>query len=127
MPVNTKILACRDGIVVRVVKKNSKRCDEPKCAEFNNLIKILHDDGTIMQYLHFRKNGVRVRVGQKVKKGEHIGFSGNVGWSTAPHLHIDLYLTDKDNKYRTLRTKFKINQNEIVDELNKGVIYLKGY
>lgn len=127
MPISTKILACREGIVVQVVEENSKRCDEPKCAEFNNLIKILHGDGTIMQYLHFRKNGVRVRVGQKVKKGEHIGYSGNVGWSTAPHLHIDLYLIDKNNKYITLRTKFKINQNEILDELEKGVVYTKKY
>ncbi|WP_299113552.1 M23 family metallopeptidase [uncultured Winogradskyella sp.] len=127
MPVNTKVLACRDGIVVQVVKKNSKRCNEPKCAEFNNLVKILHDDGTIMQYLHFRQNGVRVRLGQKVSKGQLIGLSGNVGWSTAPHLHVDLYLTDKNNKYKTLRTKFKINKNDIVDELNKGQTYLKGY
>ena len=125
MPVNTKVLACRDGIVVQVVKKNSKRCDEPKCAEFNNLIKILHDDGTIMQYLHFRQNGVRVREGQKVEKGELLGLSGNVGWSTAPHLHIDLYLTDKNNKYKTLRTKFKINKDKVLDELKKGVVYLK--
>jgi len=127
MPVNTKLLACRGGIVVEVVKNNSKRCEKPECAEFNNLIKILHNDGTIMQYLHLRQNGVRVRVGQKVKKGDHIGYSGNVGWSTAPHLHIDLYLTDKNNKYKTLKTKFKINQNEISEELKKGVTYKKGY
>lgn len=127
MPVGTKILACRDGVVVQVVEKNSKRCNEAKCAEFNNLVKILHDDGTVMQYLHFKQNGVKVRAGQKVKKGEYIGLSGNVGWSTAPHLHIDLYLIDKDNKYKTLRTKFKINKGDIIDELQQGVTYKKGY
>jgi murein DD-endopeptidase MepM/ murein hydrolase activator NlpD len=127
MPVGTKILACRDGFVVQVVEKNLKRCNESKCAEYNNLVKILHDDGTIMQYLHFKQNGVKVRKGQKIEKGDYIGLSGNVGWSTAPHLHIDLYLTDKNNKYKTLRTQFKINKDEIVDELKKGVTYLKEY
>jgi hypothetical protein len=38
-----------------------------------------------------------------------------------------LYLTDKNNKYKTLRTQFKINKDEIVDELKKGVTYLKEY
>ncbi|MFD1062233.1 M23 family metallopeptidase [Winogradskyella litorisediminis] len=127
MPVNTKVVACRDGIVVQVVKKNSKRCEKPECAEFNNLVKILHNDGTIMQYLHFRQNGVRVREGQKVEKGQLIGMSGNVGWSTAPHLHIDLYLTDKNNKYNTIKTKFKVNDGEITDELLKGKTYSKNY
>ncbi|MEO9952493.1 M23 family metallopeptidase [Nonlabens sp.] len=127
MPINTKVFACREGLVVEVVKKNSKHCADFKCADFNNYIKVLHSDGTIMQYLHFRKNGVRVKVGQKVVKGQHIGFSGNVGWSTGPHLHIDLYLTDKDNNYKTLKTKFKIDQNTITEELKKNVTYTKGY
>lgn len=127
MPVGTKIYACREGTVVQVVEKNSKRCDQPKCAEFNNLVKILHDDGTIMQYLHFKQNGIKVRPGQKIKKGEYIGFSGNVGWSTAPHLHIDLYLIDKTNNYQTIKTKFKTNKDEIVNELQQGLTYLRDY
>jgi len=127
MPISTKVFACRGGLVIDVVKKNTKRCDNASCADYNNYIKILHPDGTIMQYLHFKKNGVRVKIGQKVKKGQHIGFSGNVGWSTGPHLHIDLYLTDKTNNYKTLRTKFKTENNTVTDELIKGVTYTKDY
>jgi len=127
MPVGTKVFACREGLVVEVVKNNTKNCDKPSCADYNNYIKILHSDGTIMQYLHFRKNGVRVKPGQKVVKGQHIGFSGNVGWSTGPHLHIDLYLTDKDNNYKTLKTKFKTDNNTITEEMKKDVLYLKDY
>ncbi|MEO9502053.1 M23 family metallopeptidase [Nonlabens ulvanivorans] len=127
MPIGTKVYACREGLVIEVVKLNSKNCDKPSCADFNNYVKILHSDGTIMQYLHFKKNGVRVKVGQKVKKGQHIGFSGNVGWSTGPHLHIDLYLTDKNNNYQTLPTKFKTEDNTVTDELKQDAVYLKDY
>ncbi len=127
MPVGTKVFACREGLVVEVVRNNTKNCGKPSCADYNNLIKILHSDGTIMQYLHFRKNGVRVKVGQTVEKGQHIGFSGNVGWSTGPHLHIDLYLTDKENNYKTLKTSFKTDENDITKELKHKVTYTKSY
>lgn len=38
MPVGTKVFACRDGLVVDVVKNNSKTCGKPSCADFNNYI-----------------------------------------------------------------------------------------
>lgn len=80
-----------------------------------------------MEYLHLRKNGSRVKVGQQVEKGQHIGFSGNVGWSSGPHLHISLYLTGRDNEYDYLPTKFKVDENKVVDELKEGVVYTKNY
>ncbi len=127
MPIGTKIYASRAGLVVEVVKKNSKSCGDPKCIKYNNLVKILHNDGTIMKYLHFRKNGVRVRTGETVEKGQHIGFSGNVGYSTGPHLHMSLYLIGQDNNYNYLATKFKINDGDVIDQLIENEIYLKNY
>jgi murein DD-endopeptidase MepM/ murein hydrolase activator NlpD len=127
MPVNTPIHAAREGVVVEVVKNNLRTCGKPSCAEFNNYIRILHDDGTIMQYLHLKRNGAIVKPRDIVSKGEHIGYSGNVGWSTGPHLHIDLYLTDKNNKYKTLETKFKIEEGKIVTGLEHKKTYSKDY
>lgn len=127
MPVNTPIHASRDGLVVEVVKSNFKSCDKPSCIKFNNYIKILHDDGTIMQYLHMKRNGVKVKPGDQVSKGQLIAYSGNVGYSTGPHLHIDLYLTNKNNKYQTLKTKFRTQNDSVVSELKQGEIYLKDY
>jgi murein DD-endopeptidase MepM/ murein hydrolase activator NlpD len=127
MPVNTPIHAAREGQVVELVKNNTKNCGKPSCADFNNYIKILHADGTIMQYLHMRRNGVKVKVGDIVEKNQLIGYSGNVGWSTGPHLHIDLYLTDKSNQYQTLQTKFKIQEGAVTNELKKGEVYSKDY
>jgi len=39
-------------------------------------------------YQHLTKGGVKVRAGQKVRKGELIGLSGNSGNTTGPHLHL---------------------------------------
>ncbi|MDP5100538.1 MAG: M23 family metallopeptidase [Nonlabens sp.] len=126
MPVNTKILAARDGLVVETMESNDKNCNSPSCASFNNYIQILHDDGTIMEYLHFRKNGVKVKPGQRVLAGELIGYSGNVGWSTGPHLHIELYLIDKNNKKNKLGIIFKL-ANKKYGELKEKETYLRDY
>ena len=37
-----------------------------------------------------------VRVGQKVSRGDVIGFVGNTGLSVAPHLHYEVKLNDKN-------------------------------
>jgi len=126
-PVNTPVHASREGLVIEVVEKNVRRCEKPSCADFNNYVKILHSDGTIMQYLHLKRNGATVEAGDTVNKGALIGYSGNTGWSTGPHLHIDLYLTDSNNKYQTLKTKFKVQKGEILDELIKDALYTKDY
>ena len=45
-------------------------------------------DGGFVIYAHL--NALRVKPGQRVKKGQIIGESGNSGNSTGPHLHLEL-------------------------------------
>ena len=56
----------------------------------DNLITVDHGDGTIGWYLHLRQGGSFVKPGQRVRQGEAIGASGNVGMSLLPHLHFDV-------------------------------------
>jgi len=56
----------------------------------NNEIAILHADGNVSTYLHLRAGGALVQVGDLVLRGDLIGWSGNTGKSTAPHLCFGL-------------------------------------
>ena len=91
LPEGTRIYAARSGRVVETVAGNDTGCPDPVCTKFNNLVRVLHDDGTIAEYAHLRKNGVAVKLGQKVKTGDLLGYSGNTGFSTGPHLHFAVY------------------------------------
>ena len=56
---------------------------------FGNHIKIDHGLGYTTLFAHLSK--LNVKHGQKVKRGEVIGHSGNTGRSTAPHLHYEIH------------------------------------
>ena len=49
--------------------------------------------GTYVLYAHMEPGSVKVRVGQKVEKGQELGLIGTSGNSTTPHLHFQLLST----------------------------------
>lgn len=52
-------------------------------------IRLAHGGGFETYYGHNPYNGVRVRQGQQVKAGQHIGYQGNTGNVTGTHLHFE--------------------------------------
>lgn len=87
----TPILAVRDGVVMQVESDFEKAgLNREKYGGRANFIRIVHDDGSMAVYAHLQPEGVQVRTGQRVRKGQRIGLSGNTGFSTAPHLHFVL-------------------------------------
>lgn len=79
-PVGTEIYATGDGVVKEVVTSK---------VGYGNYIQVDHGYGYSTLYAHLHK--FTVRNGQKVKRGEVIGFVGNTGTSTAPHLHYEVH------------------------------------
>lgn len=53
-------------------------------------VKIDHGRGVVTQYSHM--SSIEVEVGQRVAAGEHLGYSGNTGVTTGPHLHFSLFV-----------------------------------
>ncbi len=84
MPVGSNVLAARGGKVIAVTDHHDGRGNRAP----NNRIVIDHGDGTQGHYLHHRKGGAKVALGQDVASGDLLAESGNVGRSMLPHLHF---------------------------------------
>lgn len=87
--IGTPVQAARAGVVMQVESDFDRA--GLKLERFGgraNLIRILHDDGSMAVYAHLKPEGVLVRVGQQVRAGQQIGLSGNTGFTTGPHLHF---------------------------------------
>ncbi len=126
MPIGTEITAARDGIVVDVQDSNTETCMSKDCAEFNNYIVIYHEDGTMAEYTHIDTKGSLVKKGDVVKRGDKIGLSGNIGWSSGPHLHFFSFVSDIEKGRRSIRTKFRTEGNKL-EFLQEKKSYKKDY
>ncbi|PCI96049.1 MAG: hypothetical protein COB15_11420 [Flavobacteriales bacterium] len=78
-PTGTPIHTTASGIVKLVKTSN---------IGYGNQVEVLHGFGFQTKYAHMSK--IIVKKGQKVKKGDIIGFVGTSGKSTAPHLHYEI-------------------------------------
>lgn len=69
-------------------------CSTSGDQSYGNLVRIRHADynGGKLQTLYAHLQRVTVKNGQAVREGEVIGYSGNTGNSTGPHLHFEVRL-----------------------------------
>tara|TARA_S200000501_G_scaffold119977_1_gene112785 strand:- start:11920 stop:12741 length:822 start_codon:yes stop_codon:yes gene_type:complete len=81
----TPVYATGDGIIKRADNRSSG---------YGRHIRIDHGHGYVSLYAHL--DGYNVRRGQRVKRGEIIGFVGNTGRSAGAHLHYEIF---KDKKH----------------------------
>ena len=82
-PHGTPIRSTADGTVTYVGWQSA----------YGRLIKIKHDFGIETRYAHLSK--FRVKKGQRVSRGHHIGDMGNTGRSTGTHLHYEIRIGGK--------------------------------
>lgn len=89
MPIGTDVYAARAGVVFDVASTNYRAgMDTSVEGGQANVVRILHDDGTYAVYAHLNWNSIRVKLGDRVTRGQYIADSGNTGFSTGPHLHF---------------------------------------
>lgn len=97
-PVATPVLAARPGLVVAAHAGAQGSGTTPDFLEYKrtNFVIVLHDDGTLGEYMHLSPSGVRVAVGQRVERGDELALSGNSGFSSTPHLHFQVMTAAND-------------------------------
>ncbi len=79
----TPVYAPADGIVV----------EKGYHGGFGNHLEINHGNEIVTKYGHLSK--FNVSKGQRIKRGDLIGYVGSTGRSTGPHLHFEIHLKDK--------------------------------
>lgn len=79
--IGTPIYATADGSIDKV---------DVSFSGYGKVIEIDHGFGYRTRYAHM--HGFAVRQGQKVKRGDLIGYVGDTGLSTAPHLHYEVFV-----------------------------------
>jgi murein DD-endopeptidase MepM/ murein hydrolase activator NlpD len=109
LPEGTEIISACDGKVVDVKTDSNEGGLDKKYMgnKFLNYITIEHDNKELSQYAHLKQEGSCVKVGQKVKAGQLIGYSGNTGFTSAPHLHFHVcIINDSEIGWETLDIQF---------------------
>jgi murein DD-endopeptidase MepM/ murein hydrolase activator NlpD len=112
MKKGSKICAARAGVVTAIKEDSDVGGLKDEYLSQGNHIIIKQEDGSEAMYWHLKKDGVLVNIGDTVKQGQHIGYSGNTGYTAFPHLHFQVY--DKEGK--NIPTRFLTK---------KGIIYLR--
>lgn len=81
----TPILASGTGVIEEAGPKG----------QYGNYIRIRHANGYQTAYAHMSRFAQGVRDGIKVRQGQVIGFVGNTGFSTGPHLHYEVLVNNR--------------------------------
>jgi murein DD-endopeptidase MepM/ murein hydrolase activator NlpD len=81
--VGRPVVATADGIVLYASRRGS----------YGNIVVIDHKFGVMTRYAHL--SGFNTRAGQQVKRGDVVGYVGNTGRSSAPHLHYEVWVQDR--------------------------------
>jgi len=97
--VGTKVINVLTGTVVGTGNTDIYR----GCYSFGKWVMVKHDNGLSTIYAHL--SVISASIGQRIDTGGLIGYSGNTGYSTGPHLHISVYATEgvRIEKYTSSR------------------------
>jgi murein DD-endopeptidase MepM/ murein hydrolase activator NlpD len=100
----TPVYAMRSGTVKRVIDTNPDTGGGQEKANQANLVTIEHDGGYHSAYLHLQRGfsskvAGGIKPGDNVQAGQLIGYSGNSGWSTGPHLHVQVHKPNSNGSF----------------------------
>ncbi|MFY9315550.1 MAG: peptidoglycan DD-metalloendopeptidase family protein [Burkholderiales bacterium] len=82
-PAGTRVRAVGDGVVEFAGRQGG----------YGNIVIVRHDGIRTTAYGHLRSFGTGIRTGARVAQGGTIGFVGQTGWATGPHLHYEFRIS----------------------------------
>ena len=91
-PIGTRVKSTGDGVVSFAGRRNG----------YGNLIVLRHHGGYSTYYAHLRNFAPGLRAGRRVVQGEIIGYVGQTGWASGPHLHYEFHLHNQNRNPLTM-------------------------
>lgn len=88
MPEGTAVVAARAGMVEAIAAYHRPSAEAEPLTYEGNFVRVVHADGTAATYAHLQHGGVAVAVGESVRVGQVLGYSGASGEVDEPQLHF---------------------------------------
>jgi len=106
---NQEILAPANGEVVKIIDgiKDNIPGEMNTAYPAGNYVVIKHRFREYSMLAHLRQNSIKVKEGDHVKEGQCVGYCGNSGNSSEPHLHFQIMNTPDFNEGKSIRIRFK--------------------
>jgi murein DD-endopeptidase MepM/ murein hydrolase activator NlpD len=79
-PIGTPVRVTAEGVVEFAGQQNG----------YGNVVIVKHDGRYSTVYAHLSRFAAGLRSGSRVHQGDTIGYVGQTGWATGPHLHYEL-------------------------------------
>lgn len=119
---NTPVQAVKDGTIFKIKTDSKKYGLNKKLKDQANYVVMDHGDETYTEYAHLGRK-VPVRIGQKVKVGETIGYTGLSGYMKTPNLYLNFF---KIEKGKPTSLQFEIRKPKFQEDLAKiiGMIFI---
>ncbi|MES2829748.1 MAG: peptidoglycan DD-metalloendopeptidase family protein [Bacteroidota bacterium] len=117
-PADGEVVFAVDG-----VKDNKPGSMNPLFATGNSVL-IKTQNNEFILFAHFKQYSVKVKQGDKVKKGQLLGMCGNSGNSSEPHLHF--HLQDDEDFSKTIGIKCYFDELMVNGEIKKDYSPVQG-
>ncbi|MDZ7757584.1 M23 family metallopeptidase [Rhodohalobacter sp.] len=122
-PTGTPIISVGEGVVIEAQRRGGN----------GNIVQIRHNNSYKTAYLHLNGFAPGIRQGAKVEQGQVIGYVGQTGLATGPHLCYRLYVDDRPVNSITvdlpaadsLEEKYYEEFRHVVDTLDSRLNELK--
>jgi murein DD-endopeptidase MepM/ murein hydrolase activator NlpD len=122
-PVGTPVIAVGDGVVIEAARRGGN----------GNIVQIRHSSTYKTAYLHLNGFAPGIRAGVKVEQGQVIGYVGQTGLATGPHLCYRMYVDNRPVNSRTvdlpasesLEEKYLPELMELVEQMDRRLDLLR--
>jgi len=82
-PTGTPVRATSDGVVTEAARQNG----------YGNVVMLKHGGTYSTVYAHLSRFAAGMKTGAHVRQGDTIGYVGQTGWATGPHLHYEFRIS----------------------------------